>query len=160
MGALTDPDAVTAQLLRPLTDFENGQFPELLQQAENALRTRLPSLDARLAAFTANSTDPVGIDPQAVRRVLAGVIVRKLTNPAGAASTSSSRTDGPFSTSSSIAYASYGRFIGDGTPGALEITDADVAALLARASGLPRTIKLNPDAALPCESARADWAET
>jgi hypothetical protein len=142
---LTDSAAVTAALLRPLTAFETSQLDELISQAENALRTTLPSLDTRLGRW---DDDPAlrpatAIDPVAARRVLADVIARRLSNPERLASESAG--DGPFTQSRT--YAGRG---GDGqTPGIL-ITAADLAALVARPSGLPSTIKLDTGAVLGC----------
>lgn len=144
MTALVSQPDVEAAMLRPLTTVEAAYIATLITQAENALRTKLPTLDTRMAAFAVDATDPTGINPVSVTRVLAGVLRRKLNNPQGAASTTNSRTDGPFSTSVTTSYAFRGQSFEDGKPGELEITDADLAALVAKPDGLPSTVHVRP----------------
>jgi hypothetical protein len=126
------PDVVAA-LVRPLKPEEAASIDALMVQVSSRLRTRMPSVDVRIAAFYQRPRPANALDPITVASMLAGVIKRYLVNVEGAASRS--RTDGPFTTT--FSFASYGKTLGEGTPGELEITDADIAALTA-ASGRRR----------------------
>lgn len=162
---LTDEYAVAAALLRPLTTVEDDSLPELIDQVSSLLRTRLSTVDARMALW---GDDPAvrpsnAIDPAAVRAMLADVIARRLSNPERL--WSASRGDGPYTQSKTFAGARGGADAA--APPGLMITDTDLASLVARPSGLPRTIKLDTRAVLPCNpdpyvsgAARAPWAET
>jgi len=120
--ALTTPDAVQAQLLRPFTDLETASVDTLIGQASSFLRTASPSVDTRIAAFLADPTDPSGLDPVTVSGMLAGVIKRYLVNPKGIVS--GSDTTGPYAHSESYALRS-----DKDRRGALEITPEDLAVL-------------------------------
>jgi hypothetical protein len=142
---LTDANAVTAALLRPLTAFETTQLDELITQASDALTTALlpSSLSGRMVL---DSTDPAFISATAVRRVLADVIARRLSNPERLQS--QSEGDGPFTQSKT-----YGQRSGDAAPPGVVITDADLAALVGKVVSLPSSIKLDTSGVLGCADA-------
>jgi hypothetical protein len=111
-------------------------------QASTKLRTALPTVDTRIAAYDADHDAPNGLNPDAVSAMLAGVVARYMVNPQGATSTSTQRTDGPFSTSQTVAFASYGKTLagGSGQTG-LRITPDDLDELVAAPSVMPRQIR-------------------
>jgi hypothetical protein len=119
---LTTSDDVETALLRPLTAGEGLYIDDLMVQATELLRLARPSIDARIARYTADPTDPGGVSAKAVAAVLAGVIKKYLINPTGIATTT--RSVGPYS--QSIAYALRSE---KERRGALEITDDDIAVL-------------------------------
>lgn len=135
---LTDSDAVEAALLRPLTSTEAGYVDTLADQVSAQLRTKLRAIDARIAKYETDPTDPAGIDPVAVQAMLANVIKRGLINPRGAASTS--KTAGPYSQSETF------RSVNAVDLG-IVVTDDDVAQILpAITEGfvMPQTIRTRP----------------
>jgi len=133
---LTTPAAVTAALLRPLTPNETASIEDLILQASSRLRTKLPSVDDRIALWSTDPRPINALDPEVVKSVLAGVIKRYMANPEGAAS--KSRSAGPYSQTTS--FASYGKAIG--SEGKLRITDDDLADLVSGGYARPGSIKL------------------
>lgn len=67
-------DDVTA-LFRALTEAEAPVVERLLALASRVVRAQVPSIDERISAGT--------LDPELVRDVVAGMVVRALRNPAG-----------------------------------------------------------------------------
>lgn len=138
MTSLVLPDDIAAALLRPLTDTETLYIAALIRQASSLLRQAAPSVDQRIAAYTADATDPEGLDPQLVATVLAGVIKRYLINPTGIAS--ESQTNGPFSQSTSYALRSEKE-----SRGVLQVTELDLTVLFPNRKRLRAgTIKVRP----------------
>jgi hypothetical protein len=113
---LTTQAAVSAKLLRPLTDGEDAVMDALIAEASALLRWARPSIDEDLARWPT-----AGIDPDVVTAMLASVIKRLLINPNGLVS--SSETEGDYSISEN-----YGTVTS--TTGDLQITAADLAKLL------------------------------
>lgn len=126
--ALTTQAAVEAALLRPLTDVEAGYATApttgLIAQACGQLRNRLRAIDDRIAAYQADPTNPVGIDPDAVTGMLGEVVARPLRNPKGLLSATT--TTGPFSRSETFRSS---RSAVD-TPTGIYITDEDLERIL------------------------------
>jgi hypothetical protein len=133
---LTTHDAIEAKLLRPLTSNELRYMDELMDQASSLLRTAMPTVDARMAAWTDQPRPRNAVDPLVVTSVLASVIKRYLANPLGAAS--SSDAQGPFSHTTT--FASYGKNVG-GT-GELTVTTDDLAQIAPPRAAGPRTARL------------------
>lgn len=98
--ALATPDDVTA-LWPSASTLEAGRLDSLIAKASARLRQKLPWVDARIAAFKTDPTDPSGLDPTLVADVIATAIKRYLANPDGATNTST--TTGPYSTSKGYA---------------------------------------------------------
>jgi hypothetical protein len=138
---LTSTDAVTAALLRPLTDAEAQFVPALITDVSGQLRNRLRTIDARIAAYQADANDPTGVDPDVVAGVLARVIKRALVNPKGLWSTSD--TAGPFGHSETYPGARGG---GDAATilGAV-VTAADVDQILTTGFVKAGTIRTRPN---------------
>lgn len=137
MTYVQQPD-VEAELLRPLTAAEATYLPGLISQLESkmpqAIITRIVSWDEVPRPATA-------INPVRAAAVLAGILKRYLTNPKGAASTSD--TAGPQSHTES--FTSYGKTVGDGTPGELRFTDQDIADFNERSTSMRfGSIRLRP----------------
>ena len=112
-------------MLRPLTSDESTAADYLMVAASQMLRTAMRTIDARIAAYAADATDPAGIDPQVVAAMLAGVIKRTLDNPRGLWSRSEST--GPYSESETYPGVRGGESAGE-APG-LVITPSDLAKL-------------------------------
>lgn len=106
-GPLATVDDVEA-VWRPLDADERPQAERLLALASSLVRTRVRSVDDRVA------TDPAFAD--VVTTVVAGVVVRVLVNPDGL----TQRSEGPFSATFSTG------------SGRLYLTAEDVAALSPR----------------------------
>lgn len=117
-----DTTDVEAVLLRPLTTQEEPYVISLIEQASALLRQAAPSIDTRIAAHEADSTDPTGVSRIVVSSVVAGAVKRYMVNPTGIASTT--QTAGPFSQATSYALRSEKE-----SRGVLQITDADLATL-------------------------------
>jgi hypothetical protein len=125
MQPLTNKRDVEAALLRQLTASEDRFIGRLIELASSRMRAAFPGVDVRLSRYVTDPTSPAALNPDAVSAVVAGAIKRYLVNIDGAASTS--RTDGPFSTT--VSFASYGKSISGGTQGELVITADDVKSL-------------------------------
>lgn len=139
--AVTQPD-IEAALVRPLTATEESYVGELAGQAIAKLRAAIRGIDARVAAFEADSEAPNGIDPQLVTAVLAGVIKRVLVNSKGA--WSETRSTGPYSTS--VTYAGdRGGNAGVQAPGVLAILPSDIEQIVGSSPfATPGTIRTRP----------------
>lgn len=87
-------------------DFTDGQVQALLDDAEDAVRAAVPSVDAAIAANV--------LPTERVTRVVCRVVLRVLRNPDGKRSTNV--TTGPFSQNETYA--------GD-NPGEVYLTDED-----------------------------------
>lgn len=148
-GDLTSTDAVTAALLRPLTSDEATFVPGVIVDVSAQLRNRFRAIDARIAAYAADPSDPAGIDPAAVAGMLARVIKRALVNPRGLWSATDSQ--GPFARSETYPGARGGEGAG-ATVGAV-VTDDDIAQILPKVFAKGGTIRTRP------RSAPAPWAE-
>lgn len=117
-GPLVEQRDVEAALLRPLTAAESPYIDDLCDQASTLLRTRMPTIDARIAL---PDDDSRRVDPAVVTATLAGVIKRYMSNPTGA--TSVSRGRGPFQESQGFTT----RPSGSSADGELAVTDSDLA---------------------------------
>lgn len=129
---------IETALLRPLTPTEVSYVPALRIQALSLLRARMQDIDARVEEFTAGR--PQGVDPRVVVTVLARVIARFMRNPDGA--TSISQGVGPYTNSRGYSGSTKGP--SPSALGAMQITDADVAAILPPTFSPGRTIKTRP----------------
>ena len=111
-----------ADIWRPLTDTETAQATNLIAKASSRLRQKCPfDIDTRIALYSADSSDPQALDPLLVADVVANIVKRVMTNPAGVLS--QSNTTGPLS--ASVTFAS--RTSDDGATGStLVVTDADI----------------------------------
>lgn len=119
---LTSPDDVETAILRPFTSTEQQYLAPLIGQASALLRQAAPSIDARIARYTANPLDPSAVSPATVAAVLAQVVKRYLINPAGIAS--ETHGTGPFTDAVAYALRSQKEPLG-----VLRITDLDLAVL-------------------------------
>ncbi len=72
-----------ADIWRPLGATEQTRVEHLIASASALLRQKLPSIDARMATFVADPTDPSGLSSEVVATVVATVVKRFLTNPLG-----------------------------------------------------------------------------
>lgn len=144
--ALVTGADVEAALLRPLTETEVTYFRKMAAHAESQLRTALPSLDRRVAAWAQEPRPGNAIDPGTVAAVLAGVLKRALVNPKGL--WSSTETTGPFSRSETFPGVRGGLGAGEGS-GGIVVTASDVARLTRARSGVPRSARLRPAMAPP-----------
>jgi hypothetical protein len=120
--ALAQPYDVEAALVRPLTALEAQYVPTLLDQASALIRNAAPSVDQRMAAYAADSTNLTSVSAATVSTVVAMVVKRYLVNPTGIASTT--ETSGPFSHSTSMALRGE-----KGQRGILEVTAEDLKVL-------------------------------
>jgi len=131
---VVQPDVETA-LLRPLTDSEAEFIDSLCDVASVRMRTAMPSVDLRIAAF--DPATGTGLDPAAVAAMLGDVVARALSNatvPAGASS--ESEATGPYSRTTSYRSA---------VTRAVVITPADLAQLSPSAAFvMPGTIRTTP----------------
>lgn len=134
--ALVSTPDVVALLPRPLTNDESDTIDWYCMQASAKLRNKRRSIDARIAAWELDQSDPDGIDPDVVAGVLAEAIKRYLVNKTGAASTSDSGAGFAHSES----FASYGKSMGGS--GAFEITESDLAQLDSAPSSPVRTVRI------------------
>lgn len=140
---LTSDTAIEAALLRPLTSTETTYTPVLIADVSGQLRTKLRSVDDRIAAYAVDPDDATGIDPAAVAGMLARVIKRVLVNPRGLWSTTNG--DGPFSYSETYPGSRAGGAAA-ATLGAV-VTDDDIAEILPDITAgfvMPRTIRTRP----------------
>jgi hypothetical protein len=120
-----DPDDV-ADIWRPLTTDERVRVSNLIDKAAARLIQKCPfDLDARIALFQADSTDPAALDPLIVADVVATVVKRFLVNPDGFAS--ASEAAGPFSRSGT--YVNRYDKTGTDVRGSLQVTEADIEQL-------------------------------
>jgi hypothetical protein len=118
LSDLCSTDDVAALLLRPLTTDEQDPVAGLITRASDLLRNAVPSIDARIARWSATGSDRGAVSPTTAATVVAGVVKRYIRNPDGLAS----QAAGPFSASYALR--------GDKAPrGVLEITADDVATL-------------------------------
>ena len=131
---LADADDL-ADLWRPLTPAEQLRVTQLIVKASAMLRQRLPWVDARIARFQADSTDPGGLDPVTVATVVATVVKRFLSNVQGVAS----EGIGPYS----VTYAIRGE---KDVRGEMYVTDGDLDKLKVASKGVPRvgSVKVRP----------------
>lgn len=137
-GALTDQPAVEAALLRPLTTLEGQYITDLILQASALLRTAAPSVDDRMARWNLNANDLSAVSPDTVSAVVAGVLKRYLTNPAGLASETTGT--GPFSHAKAYALRTEKE-----TRGTLQVTTDDLAVLFpSRRRPRAGTFRLRP----------------
>lgn len=138
--SVTQTDVETA-LVRPLTSTEQQFIDGLCNQAIVKLRAALRNVDARVAAFEADSTAAIGIDPAVVTAVLAGVVKRVLVNPQGA--WSATQSIGPKSQSITFS-GDRGGDAGVRAPGVLAITAADIEQIIGAHRGFvaPSTIRM------------------
>lgn len=140
MGAPLATTDDVADLWRPLTaGAETDRVARLILKASALLRQKVPWVDARMAAFGVDSTDPTGLDPELVANVVATMCKRFLVNPDGA--TNTSETTGPFSHSKGYALR------GDkDVRGELLVTESDIQALMPAKKSKSRigTIKARP----------------
>lgn len=135
--ALAQPDDVTA-LWPSASTLDAARLEALILKASARLRQKLPWVDARIAAFNVDPTDPSGLDPTLVADVVATVIKRYLANPDGA--TNTSENTGPYSVSKGYALR------GDkDIRGELYIGDEDLAGLRpAKKSPFAGTVRTRP----------------
>lgn len=98
--ALAQQADVTA-LWPSASTLDPGRLDALIAKASARLRQKLPWVDARIAAFNTDPTDPAGLDPTLVADVVATSIKRYLANPDGA--TNTSEGSGPYSVSKGYA---------------------------------------------------------
>ena len=75
-----------ADVWRPLTPDEELRVASLISKASVLLRQKCPWVDARVVTYTANPTNPAGLDPALVALVVATSVKRFLSNQAGIAS--------------------------------------------------------------------------
>lgn len=130
---------VVAALVRPLTAFEQTVIGDLIARVQRDLRSKMPTIDDRMARWGVEPPVENAVDPELVGDVLAGVIKRYLRNVDGAATVS--RGDGPFTTSTSFAFR--GNAVGGGTLGELAVTPADIDEINGVVGvSLPATIRL------------------
>jgi hypothetical protein len=119
---LAQQSDVEAALLRPLTETETTYITKLIAQASALLRNSAPSVDDRIALFTADPTNPRGVSWDVVSAVVGGIIKRYMVNPKGLASTSD--TTGPYNQGETFALRSE-----KDVRGLLEVTPEDLAIL-------------------------------
>ncbi len=113
-----------ADMWRPLTTDEVNRVRRLISKASSLLRQKSPWLDARLADWDIDPTDPAALAPETVATVVATIVKRFLVNPDGA--TNLSETTGPFSNAKGFALR------GDkDIRGELQVTVGDVESLRA-----------------------------
>lgn len=122
------------------------QANRLLRKATALLRQKAPHVDARIAAFEADPSDPRGLDPVTVATVVAGVVKRVMVNPDGA--TSDSQTVGIYSRTKTFVF-SRGTDPSQVDRGQLAITKADLDQLApyVPASSHAGSIRLQPSLA-------------
>ena len=75
-----------ADVWRALTSDEVDRALNLIGKASALLRHACPWVDARLAAYVVDPTDPTGLSPEIVATVVATVVKRFLSNAFGVAS--------------------------------------------------------------------------
>lgn len=131
---LASPDDV-ADLWRTLTPDEELRVGRLITKASAMLRQRLPWVDARIARFATDPTDPGGLDPETVSAVVATIVKRFLSNVQGVAS----EGIGPYS----VTYAIRGE---KDVRGEMYVTDGDLDKLKVPSKTATRigTIKAHP----------------
>lgn len=153
--ALADPSDVV-DMWRPLTSAERDRVARLILKASSLLRQRMPSVDARIAAFLADPTDPQGLDEQSVATVVATIVKRFVSNTEGAASVTQSL--GSASLTKSYAQRGVADKLGDAR-GQLVVLDADLASLNASTPRRPffGTATVSPRLAPPVRSCEPPW---
>lgn len=131
MANLVNDFNVEVALLRPLSASEAPFVGQMCKSASTLLRAEIPTVDARIESFRADSADPNGINPELVAVVLGDVIKRYLDNPKRLSSISKSA--GPFSQTESFPTPR-----GDGSVAGLEVTKADISRIVgsARSAGI------------------------
>jgi hypothetical protein len=107
---------------RPLTSSEIPRAVRLINKASSLLRQKAPYVDARMARFTADSTDLGGLDPTTVSMVVATMVKRFLSNVDGIVT--EAEAAGPFNHSRT--YAIRGE---KDVRGELQVTASDLEAL-------------------------------
>lgn len=134
------PDDV-ADIWKPIPDDQQARVTKLLLKASARLRQKCPfDIDARLALFAADPTDPNALDPMIVADVTANIVKRVLVNPDGVVA--SSETAGPFSHSQTFGSRTATSSSIDNN---LSVLDSDIDELrAARPAILPSTIRVHP----------------
>lgn len=141
-----------ADMWRPLVDdTERSKVERLVGKASQMLRQKLPSVDARIAAYAVDPTDETGLSPDTVAAVVATVVKRFLSNPDGA--THVAKTLGGASVSTGFALRGDTEIRGE-----LVVLETDLDKLAAPVSQTPRlaTLKTKHRLAPPCGPTLAD----
>lgn len=127
---------------RPLSDAESATVGRLIDKASAKLRHACPfDIDARIALFETDPTQPTALDPSVVADRVASIVKRFLVNPDGAVS--ASRSAGPFSESTT--YVNRYDKGGADVRGELQITEGDIDALRpSEPTEIPFTVELKP----------------
>lgn len=145
--ATTDDLAV---MWRPLDPSEIDRANSLLLRASALLRQAAPHVDARIAAFGKDATDPTGLDPLTVATTVATIVKRFISNVEGVASQSA----GPFS----VSYALRGD---KDVRGELQVTASDLQNLqMYRPKSRLGSIRVRPTMAAPVGAGLAAYGST
>lgn len=142
-GPLADTSDVEA-VWRPLQDTEVGQVTALIARASAKLRHAVPfDIDARIALYATDPTQPTALDPMVVADVVATIVKRFMVNIEGVAS--SSEGVGPYSRSATFVNR-YDK-TGSDVRGAIQVIDSDIDQLRPAALLRPRPpsmVQLHP----------------
>lgn len=133
-----------ADLWRPLSADEETRVGSLIAKASAKLRHACPfDIDARIALFTTDPSNPQALDPTVVADRVAIIVHRYLVNQDGAASLS----EGVGGFSRSITFVNRYDKTGADVRGELRITDEDIDELRpAVPAPVPSSIRVN----VPC----------
>lgn len=149
MGPLADVQDVV-DVWHPIPDAQLTQVENLIAKASAKLRQAAPyDVDARLAMFTEQPTNPQRLDPIVVADVVATVVKRFLVNVDGAFTYSHTV---PGFTQSATFVNRYDK-TGGSTHGALQVTDSDLEQLKQAAPMTP----MPPIRILPGRSYPVPW---
>lgn len=135
---------------RPLDTSEVQRAENLLAKASALLRQVQPNVDARIAAFQEDPTDPIGVDPVLVATVVATIVKRFISNVEGA----TSQSIGPLS----MSYALRGD---KDVRGELQVTSGDLQKLqMYRPKSRIGSIRVRPSMAAPIGGSLAYYGST
>lgn len=114
--AWTDVDDVSGGWIGDDIPEDDGLVQKWIDRAERLIRREFPDLQARIDAAAEPDLEDTVVD------VVAAMVTRVFRNPSGHRSISGQETTGQFSGSNTITF-------GGNNPGALELLDAERAAL-------------------------------